>query len=424
LRSQTSAGADPTELAAGDRVALLRGVRLLDGRTVDLTLIDGTVSAVDLTPAEGIVVDGRGWLVLSALGDPHTHLDKALTVDRGETRLNSLPEAVAQWQRMLPGIDGADIRDRAARALDQYAAAGVTAIRSHVDLPPGEDPLRGLRALLELRDELAGRITLQVVPLVSPLTSLATIEAAIREGVDVLGGVPHLADDPPAETSRLLDVAERAGLPVDLHTDERLDLDGLDLADLAEQVLARGLEQRVTASHCVRLSTLDAARLGATLDLVAKAGIAVVVNPQTNLYLQGREHGSSVPRGIAPVRAMLAAGITVAAGGDNLRDPFNAVGRGDPLEMASLLVSAGHVSPAEALAAVTSGVRQAMGLPPAGPEVQAAADLLLVPDQSLTSLVAGPGDARVVLSGGVVLASTTVRRSLDLGLKEQSQEVR
>ena len=415
MPSLTSAGVDPTALDAGDRVATVRGVQLLDGRTVDVNLTDGLVSAVGpavgAAKTPGLVVDGSGWLLIPALGDPHTHLDKALTVDRGATRLNNLPEAVAQWQAMLPTIDGPDVRDRATRALGQYVAAGVTAIRSHVDLPPGEDPLRGLRAVLQLRDELAGRIALQVVPLVSPMTPLATIEAAVREGVDVLGGVPHLAEDPRAETSRLLDVAERAGLPVDLHTDERLDLDGLDLTDLAEQVLARGLEQRVTASHCVRLSLLDSRRLRETLDLVARAGIAVVVNPQTNLYLQGREAPQAVPRGIAPVRAMLDAGITVAAGGDNLRDPFNAVGRGDPLEMASLLVSAAHVSPGEALDAVTTGVRVAMGLPPAGPEPAAVADLLLVPAQSLTSLVAGPGDARIVLGRGVVLARTKVERS-------------
>ncbi|GAA0269232.1 amidohydrolase family protein [Cryptosporangium japonicum] len=400
----------PSALRPGDRVARLRGVHLLDGRTTDLTIVDGTITtgAAD-TP--GVDVDASGWVAVSALGEPHAHLDKALTVDRGATRLNGLIEAVDQWHRMLPDIDGADIRDRAERALGHYAAAGVTAIRTHVDVPPDGDALRGLRALLELRNALTGHLTIQVVPLISPATPSPVVEAAAKEGADLLGGVPHLADDPAAETARLLDVAERAGLPLDLHTDETLDLTGgLDLADLADQVIARGFRYRVTASHCVRLSMLPPERLTSTLDRVAQAGIAIVVLPQTNLYLQGRDHGHSVPRGIAPVRAMLDAGITVAAGGDNLRDPFNAVGRGDPLETASLLVSAAHLHPHEALEAVTGGVRAAMHLPPAGPADGAAADLLLVPAQSLTSLVAGPGDARVVLRAGTVLARTVTDR--------------
>ncbi|WP_063725785.1 amidohydrolase family protein [Cryptosporangium arvum] len=395
----------PSALRPGDRVAHLRGVQLLDGRTTDLTISGGTVVGTGTPP--GADVDAEGWLAVTALGEPHAHLDKALTVDRGATRLNGLVEAVEQWHRMLPGIDGADISDRAGRALRQYTAAGVTAIRTHVDVPPDGDALRGLRALLELRDALADHLTIQVVPLISPATPLPVVEAAAKEGADLLGGVPHLAEDPAAETARLLDVAERAGLPLDLHTDETLDLTpGLDLADLADQVIARGFQHRVTASHCVRLSMLPPERLASTLDRVARAGIAVVVLPQTNLYLQGRDHGHSVPRGIAPVRPMLDAGITVAAGGDNLRDPFNAVGRGDPLETASLLVSAAHLHPHEALEAVTGGVRAALHLPAAGPADGAVADLLLVPVQSLTSLVAGPGDARVVLRAGTVLART------------------
>jgi cytosine deaminase len=401
----------PGALPAGAGIGLIQDVRLLEGSSTDLGINDEIVGA---EPGSGLVVDGRGWLALPPFGEPHAHLDKALTADRASGELNGLLEAVAEWQRMLPGIDRADIRDRAARALEQYVTHGVTAIRSHVDLPPGPDPLRGVRALLELRDALAGRLTLQVVPLVSPLAPTATAEAAADLGVDVLGGCPHLAADPRAETTRLLDVAERYGLPLDLHTDERLDLDGLDLADLAEQVLTRGFPHRVTASHCVRLASLPSDRLAKVLALVAEAGINVVVNPQTNLFLQGREVPHSVPRGIAPVRALLDAGITVAAGGDNLRDPFNAVGRGDPLETASLLVTAGHVSPREAFAAVTSGVRQALGLPRAGPGPGAQADLVLVPEQSLSSLVAGPGDARVVLGKGRVLARTRVERSLSL----------
>ncbi|TQS47028.1 amidohydrolase family protein [Cryptosporangium phraense] len=410
---------DPSALRPGEPVALLRDVRTLAGETVDLQIVDGrAAAAADAEPEmPGAVVDATGWLVLPALGEPHAHLDKALTVDRGSSRLNSLLDAVDQWHRMLPDINGPDVRERAERALAQYAAAGVTAIRTHVDVPPDGDALRCLRAVLELRDEVADRMTVQVIPLISPATPLPVIEAAVAEGVDGIGGVPHLADDPAAETARLLDVAERSGLPVDLHTDEALDLHGLDLEDLARQVLARGLEQRVTASHCVRLSLLPPERLATTLDKVAEAGIGIVVLPQTNLFLQGRDRRHSVPRAIAPVRAMLEAGIEVAAGGDNLRDPFNAVGRGDPLETASLLVAAAHVHPGEALEAVTGGVRRVLGLP----DADSVADLVLVPAQSLTSIVAGPGDARVVLRGGTVLASTRVERAT--ALTREPQEV-
>jgi cytosine/creatinine deaminase len=68
----------------------------------------------------------------------------------------------------------------------------------------------------------------------------------------------------------------------------------------------------------------------------------------------------------------------------------------------------------EALAAVTTGARTVLGLPPAGTAPGAAADLVLVPDTDLGDVLAGAVDARVVVSGGRVLADTRVARALDL----------
>ncbi len=119
--------------------------------------------------------------------------------------------------------------------------------------------------MVALRDQLRGRVDIQLCLLASHETDAASIDEAVARGIDVLGGCPHLAPDPRHEITRVLDVAERTGLPVDLHADERLDLpdagpEGLDVWDLAEQVLARGLPQRVTASHAVRLAALHACR--------------------------------------------------------------------------------------------------------------------------------------------------------------------
>jgi cytosine deaminase len=243
------------------------------------------------------------------------------------------------------------------------------------------------------------------------------VAEAVARGVDVVGGCPHLAPDPHHEITRMLDVAERHGLPVDLHADEQTDLpaDGpLDIEDMARQVLSRGLAGRVTASHCVRLGVLPPERLAPVLDLVARAGLGIVTLPITNLYLQGRDATHLVPRGLTAVRRILDAGIPLAAGADNVRDPFNPMGRSDPFETTSLLVTAGHLRPAEALGAVTDGARTVLGLPRAGTAPGDAADLILLPDGDLGDVLAGAEEARVVLSGGRVVADTRVARALDL----------
>lgn len=440
---------DGDALLAGADVAVLEGVRTVDGTVVDVEIAGGRVVAVadrgsrptasgsalgpaapgssHVTAASGgplagdkaLRLDATGWLALPAACEPHAHLDKALTASRlppgtGE----DLVGAVAQWRELVPRIDRADVLGRARTAVERYAARGITTIRTHVDAPADGDPLRLLDALLTLREELAGSVTLQVCLLGGWQTPTDVFAEAAARGVDVLGGCPHLAPDPRGEITRVLDVAERTGLPVDLHADEQtaLPADGvLDVEELARQVIARGLTQRVTASHAVRLGSLPPERLASTVDLMVRAGLGVVTLPITNLYLQGRDATHLVPRGLTAVRALLDAGVPVAAGADNVRDPFNPAGSGDPFETTSLLMTAAHLSAREALDAVTAGARTVLGLPRAGLAVSDRADLVLVPDAPLGDVLAGLEHARVVLAGGRVVADTRVQRSLALG---------
>lgn len=398
----------------GTRLSALAGVRLPDETLADLLLDGDRIARVAPAGTAPGAADATGWRFVPAATEPHAHLDKALTgprVDPGAG--NDLVTAIEQWRAIVPGIDKADIKARARAALGRYVARGITTIRSHVDALLDGDPLRGVDALVELREELAGVVHLQVCLLAGALTPAAVLHEAVARGIDVVGGCPHLAPDPLADTTRALDLAERYGLPVDLHTDEQTDPSHVDLVDLAEQVIARGMQQQVTASHCVRLGMLGPARLAEVLDVVKRAGIAIVTLPITNLYLQGRDTAGTVPRGLPPLRAILEAGITLAAGADNLRDPFNPVGRADPFETTSLLVTAGHLRTREALHAVTAAGREVLGLPPVGADAGSAADFMLVPDVPLDDVLAGATTARVVVHGGRVVADTRARQDLD-----------
>jgi cytosine deaminase len=354
-------------MKVGERLSELTGVRAPDGSVVDLTFADGLIAAVQpaASPQSG------GWRVLPAAAEPHAHLDKALTADRVDTEQNDLPAAIAQWRDLAAGLDSADIYDRALRAVRRYVSQGITTIRSHVDLPGTGDPMRGVDALVKLRQDLGDRVTLQLVALAGHQTPDAVVDEALARGIDILGGCPHLADSPAAELNRLLDIAERTGAPV-------------------------------------RLGSLPPQRLAPVLELVAEAGIGIVTLPITNLYLQGREATHLVPRGLTAVRAILDAGIPLAAGGDNLRDPFNPVGRGDPFETTALLIAAGHLRPSEALTAVTTGAHAVLGLPAAGLEPGGPADLIVVPDTDLGEVLAGWAGTRIVVRGGRVVSSTTV----------------
>ena len=97
-------------------------------------------------------------------------------------------------------------------------------------------------------------------------------------------------------------------------------------------------------------------------------------------------------------------GVTVAVGGDNRQDPFNLMGRGDPLEAASLLVAAGHLQPAEAYHAVSVVLRCAMGLPAVAIAPGAPAELLAVRASTVREAVAFVLADRVVFHHGAVVS--------------------
>ena len=400
---------------------LLTGATDLDGRRVDVRIAGPRVAAVApaLVPEPGEeVLDLTGHWLLPAPAEPHAHLDKALTSHRAPNRTGDLAGAIEAIRAIAVDFTHEDLVERATRAAYEYLANGTTAIRTHADVGVHAGT-RHLRALLQVRDALAGLVSVQVVALVSAPFNAAEAEAAPRLlaeaidlGADVVGGVPHLWADRDAGQTLSFDAAVRAGLPLDLHTDETLDPTAQGLLDLARRVSATGFDRGVTASHCVSLGVhpLDVAR--ETARAVARAGIGVVALPQTNLYLQGRDVAVAPPRGLTAVRALLEAGATVGAGGDNLRDPFNPMGRADACEAASLLVTAGHLPTRDAWLAVSAGARRCMGLAVPAVAEGAAAEFVAIAAESLDAAVAGAGTCRVVVSGDRVPATTEVVRSV------------
>ena len=173
----------------------------------------------------------------------------------------------------------------------------------------------------------------------------------------------YLEDDPVAATEALLRRGRRAGPLVDIHTDETLDPSVLTVRDLAG-ACRHGPRPPGDGEPLREPRRAAAGRAGRVAEALAAAGMSVVALPQTNLFLQARGVATAPPRGLTAIGPLRAAGVTVAGGADNLQDPFNLVGRADPLETAALLVMAGHVEPATAYEMVSNEARRAMGLEP------------------------------------------------------------
>jgi cytosine/creatinine deaminase len=398
---------------------VLRGVTLADGSRADVTLRGTTIESVQ--PAgttDGIAgIDLGGYVLLTAAVEPHTHLDKAFLSERLVNRTGDLLGAIEAMVAARPALTIEDTAERAERAARLFARQGYRALRTHVDVTL-DHGLRSAEALVRVRDRVADVIAVQVVamcgwPVAGPegADQRALLRDAMAVGADLVGGCPHLDQDTWSATEMYLQLAAEHGVGLDLHTDETLDDDVDGLSELAALVMATGFELPVTASHCVSLGMHPPDRQRAVAEAVAAAGIAIVALPATNLYLQGREHQQAMPRGVTAVRALREAGVVVAAGADNLQDPFNPLGRACPFDTAALMVLTTHLQPEDAWACVTEMAARSIGLAPARVAAGEPADLIAVPASSLREAVAMGGPGRRVWRRGEEVSAVAAQPS-------------
>ncbi len=401
----------------------ITNARLADGRLVDVSIVGGIIATVEPSDRAqrriGTVENVDGSMLLSSAVEPHAHLDKALTAQEVPNPTGDLMGAIHGWTSYFPTLTVAAMVKRATQAVHELVASGVTAIRTHVNVHEGID-LKAVEALLIVRSNLAHLCDIQLVSLTGWVSGDSPTDAVnrklLRESVNidpsiVVGGCPHLDQDANRATDIALDLAGELGRDIDLHTDENLNPSSTDLRYLADRVLATGFTGRAAASHCCSLGVQDEALQRETAAVVAEAKVSVVTLPQTNLFLQSREHLVASPRGLTALRPLLNAGVNLAGGADNVRDPFNSMGRHDPIETAALLVMAGHLLPNEAWDAVTKGSRTALGLPSSQIEVGDPADLLALPGDDLSDALARGDMARTVWKRGKIVARTQVQRT-------------
>lgn len=393
----------------------IRDALLPDGTRTSVRMEGGVVAAVGAPSEPGDdVIDAEGRLLLPAMTEPHAHLDKAFLAEVIPNPTGDLMGACEGMETHRHLISPADTEARAERAARLIAANGATVIRTHADVT-AENGMQSVDALVAVRERLKDLVTIQVVALSGwPSTTgeqQALLREAIRRGVDGIGGCPHLEDDPHGATDLFIELAGEHGIPLDLHTDETTDPSRFALPYLAERVLATGFAYGVTASHCVSLGMQPVAEQQRVAELLAAADISVVVLPSSNLYLQGRDQQQAMPRALTAIAALRSAGVNVAAGADNLQDPFNLVGRGDCLETAALMVMAGHQLPDDAYHAVSTASRRALGLRPAAVEVGAVADFVLIRAASTREAIAfAPADRIVVRTGAATKQSVHTTR--------------
>ncbi|MCI8524496.1 MAG: cytosine deaminase [Oscillospiraceae bacterium] len=293
--------------------------------------------APHLTAREGEeVLNCTGKLVLPPFIESHVHLDTCLTA--GEPAWNqsgTLFEGIQCWSLRKESLTKQDVKDRVRRAVRMQAQHGVQFVRTHVDVT---DPrLTAMEAMLELREELRGVVDLQVVAfpqegIDSFPNGRQLMEDAVKLGADVVGAIPHFEftrEYAVASLNFAVDLAGKYDKLVDVHCDEIDDEQSRGLEVLAARAYESGLRDKVTASHTTAMHSYNNAYVVKLMRLLKLSQINFVANPLVNTHLQGRMDTYPKRRGVTRVKELLAEGINVSFGHDDIFDPWYPLGTGD-----------------------------------------------------------------------------------------------
>jgi cytosine deaminase len=295
-----------------------------------------------------------GQLAIPGFVDTHIHLDKSCIGDRCTCSQGTVREAIAAVAAAKADFTEEDIYGRARRTLEKAIVHGTTRMRTHVEIDPGIG-LKGFDAVRKLKADYAWAIDLQlcVFPQEGLLNNPGTdalLVAACESGTDLIGGAPYIDSDPYGQISRIFELAVRFDIDIDLHLDFDLDPSWMHLDEVCRQTDAHHWGGRVAIGHASKLSAIDEQRLMGIGRRLADAGVAVTVLPATDLYLMGREHSHSVPRGVAPVHKLLPLGVICSLATNNVLNPFTPFGDCSLIRMANLYANTVQAGTPEQLA--------------------------------------------------------------------------
>ena len=309
---------------------LLTNVRPWGGDAADVALDGGAIAAVVPAAVDGAasggadVVDGRGRILLPSFSDVHVHLDSS----RLGLPFRPHTGSPGVWNMMLNDRNNwrgaeASITERATHTLGAMIERGTTRVRSYaqVDVDAG---LERFEAVLAARETHRDRADVAVIAfpqagLLREPGSVEVLEEALKLGADVVGGIDPCAldRDPVRHLDIVFGLAEKYGLPLDIHLHEPGQLGLFSIELILERTRALGMQGLVTISHAFALGDLPDAQLNELLAEMGELDVSVAtVAPATPL----------------PLQRLTAAGIRVGLGEDGQRDYWSPYGNADMLD--------------------------------------------------------------------------------------------
>ena len=392
---------------------LVRSVRIRGDDPTDILIQDGIIASIapnQKCPNGTEIVEGANCLALPGLVEAHTHLGYSL-IGRPWYRNAVGPKLIDKIENERREVEqhAVDVKLQTVRQIKHCAALGSTYLRGHVAI----DVATGIRVFEEVLSGVAETTDLMDVQLVAfpqggLLTRPGTLELmdeALRLGADVVGGIdPAAIDrDPCGHLDAVFGLSQKHGKPIDIHLHEAGELGAFTTELVIERTRALGLSGRVMLSHAFCLGAPDTAMVAGLLDGLASAGISVMTTGPSG-------------RPCPVLKDLRAAGVTLCAGSDGIRDMWGPYNSGDLLERAAQIGMRNNLRRDDEfdliLDTCSAAGATAMGLLRYGVTPGSQADLVLIAAETVAeAVVAHPPRELVVKRGNIVS-----RRSFVAGL--------
>jgi cytosine/adenosine deaminase-related metal-dependent hydrolase len=305
-----------------------------------------------------------GWV------NTHAHIDRAniLTAENFKLVNGTLKEKWNFPDEYKKNVTVDQIYANMARVGDDMIRQGVQAIGSFIDVDPIIED-KAIQAAKRFRDNYQDRLQIKFINQVLK----GVIEPEARkwfeigaEFVDIIGGLPEKDTGHEAEHLDILFEAAKknGGKMLHVHVDQ-FNLPGQrDTELLVEKTIEHGYQGKVVAIHCISVGAQPKAYRQELYAKMKAAGVMVVACPCgwiDNSWVAGLPDDVIGPihNAVTPVKEMLAAGLIVSLGTDNIADIYKPFVDGDMWTELRFLLEAQRLYDLDALAdiATVNGLR-------------------------------------------------------------------
>ena len=296
--------------AVTDSPLILHGVTV-NGGMATVEVRAGRIHRIEPAAAD----DKTAWLppgllMLPLFTDHHVHLDKAFPADRwiGRQAAATLLDQFALEKSLLAPLRAGQL-ERARTTARAMLACGTRRARVHVDLDP-EIGVSHLETMLELRDELAGTLDIELAafPQQGLLRSGSekVVAHALAMGAEVVGAVDPFGVDQDADAclDAVFRLATAHGASVDIHLHDSKWLGCSTIERIADRTERFALQGKVAVSHAYCLGEIDESSVRRLAHRLAELAITIVTSVPID---------SAMP----PVALLTEAGVTVRLGTDH-----------------------------------------------------------------------------------------------------------